>query len=110
MSTAIQLPSPIAAYIQAANHQNTAAMLALFTDNAVVEDEGKIYRGGQEISQWGKKSQSEYQFTLEAIDMAQAAAETVVTNTVSGTFPGSPVTLRFHFTMEGDKITGLRIK
>jgi len=110
MSTTLPLPSPIAAYIQAANRLDTAALLALFTENAVVEDEGKIYRGGQEISQWSKKSQSEYQFTLEAIDMTQADAKTVVTNRVSGTFPGSPVTLRFHFTIEGDRIASLRIQ
>jgi hypothetical protein len=42
-------------------------------------------------------------------DVAEADGKTVVTGLVSGTFPGSPVRLRFHFTIEGDKIARLEI-
>jgi hypothetical protein len=56
------------------------------------------------------RSIKEYQATLDVTEVTQARDETVVTAQVAGTFDGSPIQLRFHFTINGDKIAALTIR
>src|SRR5258708_934802 len=104
-----KLPQPIAAYIQAANAHDTDALLAAFTADAVVADEGRKHRGHDEIREWSDRVIREYQTTLAALEIVQAHEETVVKTEVSGNFDGSPIQLRFHFVIAGDKIAALTI-
>jgi uncharacterized protein (TIGR02246 family) len=108
MST--QLPQPLAAYIQAANAHDTQALLGTFASDAVVTDEGHEYRGHEEIREWSHRTSQEYQATLDVTEVTQTRDETVVTVQVAGTFDGSPIQLRFHFTFSGDKIAALAIR
>ena len=39
----------------------------------------------------------------------QKDGKTIVTNRLTGNFPGSPIELEFVFTLEGDKIVSLKI-
>jgi ketosteroid isomerase-like protein len=104
------LAPPIAAYIAASNGRSAEALIACFTRDAVVVDEGHTYRGSDEIRQWLARTVEVYAFTLEATHVAEQGGETVVTCRVTGTFPGSPIHLRFFFTLEGDKIAALTIR
>jgi len=104
------LSQPIAAYIQAANAHDTSALLGTLTTDAVVTDEGREYRGHEEIKQWSHRSIQEYQATLDVTEVIQTRDETVVTAQVAGTFDGSPLPLRFHFTISSDKIAALTIR
>jgi SnoaL-like domain len=108
MST--QLSQPIAAYIHAANAHDTHALLGTLTANAVVTDEGRQYRGHDEIKGWSHRSIQEYQATLDVTEVTQTRNETVVTAQVAGTFDGSPIQLRFHSTISGGKIAALTIR
>lgn len=56
------------------------------------------------------QSEEAYAFTLEVTNAAEQGSETVVTCRVTGTFPGSPIDLRFFFTLEADKIAALTIR
>ncbi len=94
-----QLPQPIATYMQATNAHDTDALLACFTADAVVTDEGQEYHGVSQIRAWREKTNEQYQFTLEVTDIAEGGNETIVTTLVSGNFDGSPVQLHFHFTV-----------
>ena len=105
-----QLPQPIATYIQATNTHDIDALLASFTPDAVVTDEGQEYHGPAEIRAWREKTNEQYQFTLDVIDIAERGNKMVVTTLVSGNFDGSPVQLHFHFTLIGDKIAALSIR
>jgi hypothetical protein len=107
MST--KLSPPIAAYIQAANAHDTEALLDTLSAEAVITDEGRAYQGHDEIREWSHRTNQEYQVTLDITDVNEASDETVVTAQVSGTFEGSPIPLRFHFTLIGDKIAALTI-
>jgi ketosteroid isomerase-like protein len=107
MST--KLSPPIAAYIQAANAHTTDALLDTLTADAVVMDEGHTYRGHDEIREWSHRTNQEYQATLDVMEVTQTHEETIVTALVAGTFEGSPLPLRFHFTLSGDKIAALTI-
>jgi hypothetical protein len=48
--------------------------------------------------------------TLTSTSLAQEGPETILTVTLSGDFPGSPLAMRFHFTIRGDKIATLTIR
>ena len=101
------LPGPLSAYFAAKNRHDIDAMLAPFSGRAVVEDEGRAMQGLPAIRAWMEETTRKYRATYEVTDVAEAAGKTVVTALVSGTFAGSPATLRFAFVLEGGKIVHL---
>jgi len=108
MST--QLPQPIAASMQAANAHDTQVLLRTLTVDAVVTDEGRVYHGHKELREWSHRTNQEYQATLDVTDVTRVHEETAVTAQVAGTFDGSPIQLRYHFTLSGHKIATLAIR
>ena len=84
-------------------------MSQCFTENAVVKDEGQTYRGRAAIKQWKADVSAKYQYTSEPLACEQQDGKVVVTTRLTGSFPGSPVSLRFFFVLEGDKIASLEI-
>lgn len=105
----LRLPPVISAYLQAANAFNIDALAACFSPGAVVVDEGHTHRDLAEIRRWFEGTR-DYNVTLEATGVEEGGGQTVVTNRVTGTFPGSPIELRFFFTLEGDRIAALTIQ
>lgn len=104
-----RLPQPIAVFIQAKNNHDSDALITCFTSNAVVHDEGEEFRGTTAIKEWGDRVIKKYQVTLNVTDVVERDHETVATVLVSGNFDGSPISLDFHFTLSGDKISELKI-
>ena len=104
-----QLPEAIALYVKSYNSRDEKEALASFWDSAIVQDEGKDHRGRKAIGEWIHETIAKYQPQLTSGKVEVGDAETVVAMTVSGNFPGSPVTLAFHFTMEKNKISGLNV-
>jgi SnoaL-like domain len=104
----LDLPEPIAAYFTA-DKGDSEAVAQCFTDNAVVKDEGHTYRGLATIKQWKAEASTKYQYTSEPLACEQKDGKFVVTSRLTGNFPGSPVTLRFFFGLDGDKIASLEI-
>jgi len=103
------LPTPISDYFEAVNAQDVDAMLSAFSDDASVRDEGQDMIGRAAIREWIDDTTRKYRVTLTPIGVSQADERTIVTAQVSGTFPGSPVELRYHFTITGEKIARLEI-
>jgi hypothetical protein len=108
MTMTPDLPRPIAAYFTA-DEGDGEAVAACFTENAVVKDEGHTYRGVAAIKQWKADASAKYQYTSEPFACEQKDGKFVVTSRLTGTFPGSPVNLRFFFGLDGDKIVSLEI-
>ena len=104
----LNLPKPIAAYF-IADEVDGEAVSQCFTANAVVKDEGHTHKGRAAIKQWKTDVSAKYQYTCEPLACAEKDGKTVVTCHLVGDFPGSPVDLRFFFTLAGDKITSLEI-
>ena len=104
----LDLPGPIAAYF-AADEEDGEAVARCFTEAAVVKDEGRTYRGRAAIKQWKEEVSTKYQYTSEPFACEQRDGTVVVTSRLTGSFPGSPVNLRFFFALEGDKIATLEI-
>ncbi len=107
--TIAKLSGPIANYIAAANAQDIDAVAANFREVAVVRDEGQSHQGIAAIRQWAAEVSKKYQPAVEALDVAQLDGRTIVTGRVSGDFPGSPIELRYAFTLNGGRIERLEI-
>lgn len=103
------LPPPIARYFEAQNGHDIDAMLAVFSNQASVHDEGHDAVGSVAIRDWMEETSRKYRVTVVPTGVDQAEAKTIVTALVSGTFPGSPIQLRYRFTVVGEQITDLGI-
>ena len=77
--------------------------------NAVVRDEGRERQGKAAIREWMEEVNKKYQPTVEVSDVGETDDRTIVTGRVAGNFPGSPVDLRYAFTLAGAKIARLDI-
>jgi ketosteroid isomerase-like protein len=106
----IKLPRIINDYVNASNAHDVKCILACFSDDAVVRDEGKEFRGKEMIEGWLVKTIEKYKFQFKPVSVKDDNTEVVVAVQVSGTFDGSPVTLDYHFVIEGDKILSLTIE
>jgi hypothetical protein len=104
-----ELPEAIASYIAGANARDIDAVAACFTQDAVVRDEGQDRRGISAIREWKEETTTKYRPTVEVTDVTVRDGMIVVTGKVSGTFPGSPVELRYGFTLKDGKIARLEI-
>lgn len=104
-----KLPTPIALYVEAENRGETEALAQCFAEDAVVRDEGQTIEGLAAIKQWKAETRKKYQHTIEPLAVVQRDGKTIVTNRLSGNFPGSPIELEFVFTLDGDKIVSLEI-
>ena len=104
----LDLPGPIAAYF-AADKEDGEAVARCFTEAAVVKDEGRTYHGRAAIRQWKEEVSTRYQYTCEPLACEARDGTVMVTSRLTGTFPGSPVSLRFFFALEGDWIASLEI-
>jgi hypothetical protein len=104
----LDLPAPIAAYFAADRHDSDA-IAQCFAEQAVVKDEGHIYRGRVAIKQWKADTSARYNYSSEPVGVERRDGKTVVTSHLVGDFPGSPVDLRYFFLLEGDKVAFLEI-
>jgi len=105
----VDLPVPIAIYLAAENQGHAEIVAQCFTRRAVVRDEGKTIEGLAAIRQWDAETKRKYQHTIEPLTSAQKDGKTIVTNRLTGNFPGSPIELDFVFVLDGDKIASLEI-
>ena len=103
----IEPPPTIAAFFQVFNAHDTGAFTGLFAGDALVADEGREYRGTAAIKGWIQKANASYKPCAVPTDLAHLHEKIVVTAQVSGTFPGSPAPLNYHFTLKDDKIAAL---
>jgi ketosteroid isomerase-like protein len=106
----IKLSPVIKKYIDASNAHEAKAILACFSDDAVVHDEGKEFRGKEMIENWILKTIEKYKFQFKPLSFKDQAGQVVVEVEVSGTFDGSPVTLDYHLKIENDRISSLAIE
>ena len=104
-----KLPTPIALYIDAENRGDAEALAQCFAEHAVVRDEGQTIEGLAAIKQWKAETRKKYEHTVEPLGSVQKDDKTIVTNRLTGNFPGSPIELEFVFTLDRDKIAALEI-
>lgn len=85
------LPMPLSTYFEGKNAHDVDAMLACFSDEASVRDEGRDMIGRAAIRKWMEETTRKYRVTVAPTGVGQADGRTIVTAQVSGTFPGSTI-------------------
>ena len=102
-------PPVIRSYIAASNGHDVKGIVDCFTDDAVVRDENAMRHGKIDIGRWATDTIEKYKFKFKPLSADERGAETILSVEVSGSFPGSPITLDYHFTIANDKIQSLII-
>ena len=110
----ISLPTVISDYLVASDRGDLDAVVACFTDDAVVFDEDQEWRGQTGIRQWRVKVANAYEYTVEVLGaVEQGPVGGVVRHEVhthlEGNFPGGTVDLTYRFGLRDERIVSLRI-
>ena len=106
----IKLPAPIAAFFDAESRNDAEALSQAFAEDGVVLDEGHVIQGTAAIRHWLAETRKKYQHTVEPLASETKGDETIVTCRLSGSFPGSPIKVRFIFKLDGNAITSLEVR
>ena len=102
--------SVITHYFEADARRDIDAIVALFSDDAVVGDEGQTYHGREAIRGWREGAASVYQYTTQVDNTKHFDAESyLVTGRLTGNFPGGTAALQWRFTVQNDLISRLEI-
>ena len=100
----MNLHKTVADLIKAQNNHDSLSYAECFSETAVVFDEGKT-----QIKRWIEQADQQYHSVLKPLRYQQTAEEDLLTAEVSGTFPGSPAILQFHFGLKDGLIESLKI-
>ena len=103
------LPKPIALYISAENSGDVNLFDQCFADEAIVRDENETHTGSTAIKKWKAETKTKYQHSVDPLSVSEKDGRFIVTNRLTGNFPGSPIELQFVFTLKEDKIVSLEI-
>lgn len=102
---------PIPAYFERGGTSSTdgAALAELFTEDAVVVDDGTTWTGRDGVRAWKSQTSSEFTFATTVTGSRTDGDTVVVTGHVVGDFPGGEVHLTYTFTLAGELIRRLEI-
>ena len=103
----MNLPKVVAELVRTQNNFDSVAYASCFTETAVVFDEGKTHQGRKQIESWIEKANKEYQATMQPLEYSET--ENTLKAAVSGTFPGSPITMTYYYEFKDDLIQSLKI-
>ena len=104
------VPDVINGYFEADQRRDIDAIVALFTADGVVVDEGQTWRGVAAIRGWREGPASLYQYTTEVQAVERTGEGTYrVVGRLAGNFPGGTADLIWRFTLAGDRISRLEI-
>jgi ketosteroid isomerase-like protein len=108
------LPPVVSNYLAASDRDDIDAIVACFTNDAVVIDEDRHWRGADAIRQWRENVATAFEYTVaiirsEAVGTVDRAQRHDVYTHLEGNFPGGQVDLTNRFTLRGDLIAGLDI-
>ena len=103
-------PGVVTRYLKAGDAQDIPALVACFTADGTVVDEGHTYTGADEIAGWRENTISQWTYTT-AVTGSQPLEDGGyrVDVRVEGNFPGGVVDLGYVFVLAGDLIAALTI-
>jgi hypothetical protein len=108
-----ELPPLVAAYVEATNSFDLEGLLAVFADDALVNDQLRDYWGNPAIRQWAARDIIGQSLTMDVTSVIQHYGNLIVTANVSGKFNMTglphPLVHAFYFTAHGDRIVQLII-
>ena len=102
------LPPPVAALLAATEALDTAAFVAVFADDGVVDDWGRTFQGARAIRGWSDAEFIGKRVTLELTGAHREGPEAVITALVGGEGFNGPSS--FAFRVVGDRISRMTIR
>lgn len=105
----MKLPKVVEDLVQAQNNFDNVAFAACFSETGEMLDEGKLYKGRVAIQDLTAETNEKYQSVMKPLDYTENGTSSVLSAEVSGTFPGSPLVLKFHFEIIDGEIQYLKV-
>ena len=105
----LELPTPIADYIEANARLDLDGMLKPFAADAVVRDNASVHRGHAEIKTLLEEAVIPVKAIFTPDTVRNENGQVIVEGPGHGDFPGSPVHFVYRFTLDNDTITALEI-
>jgi hypothetical protein len=105
----IELPKPIADYVEANAQLDMDGMLKPFAANAVILDNGKRFEGHAEVRTLLEEAVVGAKAIFTPDTVRHENDRVVVEGPAHGDFPGSPLRFTYGFTLENDAIKTLEI-
>jgi hypothetical protein len=107
------LPSAVSTYVEATNSFNLDALMAVFDDDALVNDHRDEFIGREQIRAWAAREIVGDHVTLKVVNHRVLGNHVALKAEVNGDFDKkglpSPLVLAFYFCVSGDKISALVI-
>lgn len=103
-----EVPAEVQRLLDAANAGDVDAFLAGFTEDGVVDDWGREFRGAAAIRGWSDNEFIGKQVSLDVTGVVSKAGETVVTAQVGGNGFNGPS--HFSFRVAGGRVSRMTIR
>jgi hypothetical protein len=106
----VAMPAVVRRYFDADSERNIDAIVALFSGEATVIDEGRERNGTAEIREWQTGPASDYEYRVTILGSESLGEDRFrVTARLEGNFPGGTAELNFDFAVQGSQISYLKI-
>jgi hypothetical protein len=105
----MNLPKVITDLVEAQNNFDSVAYANCFSETGVMLDEGKTHTGRVEIKHCIDESNKKYRSVMKPLEYIENGNLGVLSAECSGTFPGSPLVLKFHFEIVDGQIQHLNV-
>lgn len=112
-TSAADLSAPIAEFVQAVNAGDVRAMLALFAEDALVNDELVAYWGKERVREWAERDIFGKKLMVEVSTSRTHYDQVILSARICGEFDSrglpDPLILAFHFSLAQGRIVQLII-
>jgi hypothetical protein len=105
----MKLPKVVEDLVQAQNSFDNVAFANCFSETGEMLEEGKPYKGRAAIQHLIAETNEKYRSVMKPLAYTENGTSSVLAAEVSGTFPGSPAVLKFHFNIIDGKIQHLKV-
>lgn len=105
----MNLPKVITDLVEAQNTFDSVAYAKCFSESGVMLDEGKNHQGRVEIQQMIEEANKKYRSVMKPLEYTENSTSSILSAECSGTFPGSPIILKFHFDIVDGQIQYLNV-
>jgi hypothetical protein len=102
------VPAPVQRLLDAANAGDVDIFLGTFTDDGVVDDWGREFRGADRIRAWSDEEFIGKRVTLDVTQVVERDGQTVVTAQVGGNGFNGPS--HFSFRTSAERVTRMTIR
>jgi histidinol-phosphate/aromatic aminotransferase/cobyric acid decarboxylase-like protein len=106
-------PPLVAAYVEATNSFDLERLLAIFADDALVNDQLRNYWGKSAVREWAERDIIGERLTMDVTEVVEHYGNFIVMANVDGNYDKrglpDPLVLAFYFTLHGGEIVQLII-